>query len=158
MLEVHLEGVTRIDAIGRKLKAATAKKMTELTEMLYEKVVENLSGKVLEKQTGALLASVHKSVSISDDEYEGMVFVSPETTKAWVLEKGGSGYYPIVPVKASVLHWISKSGEEMFAKSVSHPPSKEFAYLRLALEEMEALVPEGFRDAIQLSFEGGAYE
>jgi hypothetical protein len=157
MLEISLEGTTRIDSIGRHLRVATEKKMIELTDLMYEKVMENVSGKILNKQTGQLAGSIHKENASAGDFYLGSVYVSPVTDKAWVLEKGGKGYYPITATKASVLHFFSKSGEEVFTKSVNHPPSKEFAYLRRALEEMEDVVPRGFRDYIQTVLDGGDY-
>ena len=157
MLSVALEGTTRLDSLGRRLRVATGKKMEELTELAYQKVIENLSGKVLQKRTGALAASIRKENHVEGDFYLGLVFPAPADAKAFALEKGGKGYYPIVATKASVLHFFMKSGTEVFAKSVDHPPSKEFAYLRLAAEEMEAIVPEGFREAIRVVLDGGDY-
>jgi hypothetical protein len=157
MLEVGFEGLNRIDAIGRKLRVATEKTMINLTDVLYAKVMENVSGKILQKQTGQLAGSIGKSYEAENDFYVGSVFVSPTTDKAWVLEKGGSSYYPIVATKASVLAFYTKSGEKVFRKSVMHPPSKKFAYLLEALEEMNELVPKGFRESIQAVIDGGDY-
>ena len=157
MLEISLEGTTRIDSIGRRLRVATEKKMTELTDIMYEKVLENLSGKILNKVTGALAGSVQKQNDVNGDFYIGDVYISPADDKAWALEKGGRRRYPIEPSKAEVLRFISKSGELIFTKHVDHPPSKEFAYLRLALEDMRELVPQGFREYIQGVLDGGDY-
>ena len=158
MLEVRLEGVPRIDAIGRKLRVLTFRKLNQLTDMLEQKVIENLSGKILNKQSGALLESVKKQVTQHGDVMTGTVYISPETTKAWVLEKGGEGYYPISPVKGEALRWVSKEGETVYAKHVFHPPSKEFAYLRTAIEEMAPLVPQEYAEAIEAMLSGGAFE
>lgn len=158
MLEVRLEGVPRIDAIGRKLRVLTFRKLNQLTDMLEQKVIENLSGKILNKQSGALLESVKKYVSPPGDYMTGWVYISPETTKAWVLEKGGDGYYPISPIKGEALKWVSKEGETVYAKHVFHPPSKEFAYLRSAIEEMAPLIPPAYEEAIQAMLSGGAFE
>lgn len=158
MLEVKLEGVPRIDAIGRKLRVLTFRKLNELTDVLQQKVVDNVSGKILNKQSGALAESIKKFTSQHGDVMQGSVFVSPENTKAWVLEKGGEGYYSIDPVKGEALKWISKEGETVFAKHVFHPPSKEFAYLRSAIEEMQSIVPSVYQEAIEALLHGGAYE
>src|ERR1700677_2785701 len=122
MLEITLEGVPRIDAIGRKLRVLTFRKLNQLTDLLENKVIENLSGKILQKQSGELVSSVHKNTEQAGDMMTGRVFISPETTKAWVLEKGGQSYYNIVPTKADVLRFVTKSGETVFAKHVFHPP------------------------------------
>ena len=158
MLEITLEGVPRIDAIGRKLRVLTFRKLNELTDLLENKVIENLSGKILQKQSGDLVGSVRKQVTQHGDTMEGRVYISPETTKAWVLEKGGKGYYPIEPTKAAVLKFVTKSGETVFAKHVFHPPSREFAYLRTAIEEMAPIVPQEYAEAIQAMLSGGAFE
>lgn len=157
MLEVSIEGVTRLDSLGRRLRVATEKKMIELTGVLYEKVQENLSGKVLQKRSGELSGSIRQVNEVHDDFYVGSVFPSPATDKAWALEKGGKGYYEIVATKAQMLKFVTKSGETLFRKRVNHPPSKEFGYLRLALAETEETVPQGFRDYIQTVLDGGDY-
>ena len=157
MLEISLEGTTRLDSIGRRLRVATEKKMIELTGLMYEKVIENLSGKILNKQSGQLVSSVHQENSANGDFYLGSVYISPITEKALALEKGGKGYYPIIATKASVLHFFTKNGAEVFTKSVNHPPSREFAYMRTALEEMSPLVPRGFQEYIQGVLDGGDY-
>ena len=44
---------------------------------------------------------------------------------------------------------VSKSGEEVLTKYISHhPPSKEYRYLREALAEMEPIIPAQFLEAI----------
>ena len=158
MLEVRLEGVPRIDAIGRKLRVLTFRKLNQLTDMLEQKVIENLSGKILNKQSGALLESVKKQVTQHGDYMTGSVYISPETEKAKVLEKGGEHAYMIYPVKGEALKFVTKEGETVFSKHVFHPPSKEFAYLRSAIEEMAPLIPPAYEEAIQAMLSGGAFE
>lgn len=157
MLEISFVGNTRLDSLGRRLRVATEKKMTQLTDMLYDKVIENLSGKILQRKSGELASSIRKELDFSADVMIGTVYVEPATAKAEALEYGGKEYYPIVATKASVLHFFTKSGQEVFAKSVRHPPSKEFAYLRHALWDVEELVPEGFREYIQAALAGEDY-
>lgn len=156
MIEVELTYNDNLMNMDERLKLAIAAKLTQLTRMLYEKVIDNLSGKILQKQSGELMSSIKQSTDIVGDHMTGRVFVDPPSAKAYALEFGGKSFYPIDPVKARVLHWISKEGESVFRMHVDHPPSKEFAYLRTALEEMKELVPEGFNDAITSVFAGGS--
>jgi hypothetical protein len=157
MLEIALEGTTRVDSIGRRLRVATERKMIELTGIMYEKVISNLSGGVLETKTGQLVGSIRQENHAYGDTYVGSVYPDPASPKAWVLEKGGSGEYPIVATKAQMLHFFTKSGDEVFTKHVNHPPSQEFAYMRRALEEVGALIPGGFQEYIQTVLDGGDY-
>ena len=157
MLEIALEGTTRLDSIGRRLRVATERKMIELTGLMYEKVIANLSGAVLQTKTGQLVGSIRQENRAYGDIYVGEVYPAPASPKAWALEKGGSGYYPIEATKAQMLHFFAKSGDEVFTKSVNHPPSLEFAYMRKALEEVGALIPSGFQEYIQTVLDGGDY-
>lgn len=158
MLEISLEGTTRLDSIGRRLRVATERKMIELTAIMYEKVIENLSGKILQKRSGQLASSIRMENDVNGDFYVGSVYPSPADDKAYVLEKGGKGYYPIpTSSKGQILHFFTKTGEEVFTKSVNHPPSREFAYMRTALEEVMPMVPKGFHDYIQGVLDGGDY-
>lgn len=155
-LEIALTGQDKIDAIGRKLHTVTLRKLTQLTDIMYNKVQENLSGKILQKQTGQLASSIRKEVTESGSEMMGVVFVDPVTPKALALEKGGERYYDIYPVRAKMLRFVNKSGEIVYASHTYHPPSKDFAYLRTALEEMESLIPESFRESIETLIRDGA--
>jgi hypothetical protein len=158
MLEIRLEGIPRLDSLGRKLRVLAFRKLNELTDLLEQKVLENLSGKILQKQSGELFDSVKKTVEQAGDFMTGRVFISPETTKAIVLEKGGEHSYMILPTKQEVLKFIAKDSDTVFAKQVFHPPSKEFAYLRSAIEEMAPLVPVEYQEAIEAMLSGGAFE
>lgn len=157
MLEVAFEGDVRLDSLGRRLRVATEKKMTELTGLLYDKVVENVGGKILQKRSGKLAASIRQQLDLVGEVMLGQVFPDPADDKSWTLEKGGKGRYQITATKASVLHFFTKSGQEVFAKSVNHPPGQEFAYLRLALEDMQEIVPRGFQEYIRGVLDGGDY-
>lgn len=158
MFEITLEGAPRLDAIGRRLHVLTVRKLTQLTDIMYNKVVENVSGAILNKQSGQLAGSIKQQVSDYGDTYQGRVFVDPVTPKALVLEKGGDHAYPIYPTKGDVLKWVNSGGETVYAKSVFHPPSKEFAYLRIAAEEMQSIIPTEYQEAIYAALSGGAFE
>ena len=154
MLELHFNYNYDLTDVGAKVSAAVAAKLTELTHQLYNKVQENLSGRILQKQSGQLAGSIQQTIETNDEVIIGTVFPSPASPKAWALEKGGVAAYDIVPIKAKLLHFITKEGQEVFAHHVTHPPSKEFAYLRLALEEMAPIIPAEFQQAIQAVFDG----
>jgi hypothetical protein len=154
VLEVHLDYDSRLDGLDQAIVAAVHRKMTELATLMHEKVIENLSGKILQKQTGQLLSSVHQRVDLNGDVMSASVFVEPESPKAWALEKGGERYYAILPVKARVLAWIDKGGEKVFRPSVHHPPSRAFRYLGEAFDEVRPMAPEMFQEVIQDVLDG----
>jgi hypothetical protein len=149
MITIDFQYDGGLDGLEDKIREAIATKLTALTQLMHDKVIENVSGKILQRKTGELAGSIQQRIDSSAEPMIGEVFVEPASPKAWALERGGEESYPIVPVRATVLSWIGKDGAKVFARSVNHPPSKEFAYLRLALEDMEALVPEGFQQALQ---------
>lgn len=149
MIVIDFQYDSSLDNIDERLKVAIGRKLTELTQVLYDKVIENVSGKILQKQSGQLAGSIAQEVDAAGEPMIGTVFVEPATPKAWALERGGEKHYIIEPVKSQVLRWYSKDGALRFAQSVLHPPSKEFAYLRLALEDMQSLMPDGFKEAIE---------
>jgi hypothetical protein len=157
MLEISLQASgVELEGLDERLKEAVAAKLTELTRLAYAKVVENLSGRILQKRSGQLLGSVREEVYIGTDVMTGSVYMENAGPKAYALEKGGERSYPIFPTKASVLRFYwDKVGRVVYFHEVNHPPSREFAYLRTAAEEVEALVPEGFRSAIDTVLIGG---
>lgn len=142
MLSIKLSGFDEeIQILGRlpsKLHNALVLKMGELTEMLREKVIENLSGKVLNQVSGQLAGSIVGTVDSSGDTIIGRVEPIPVTEKALVQEYGGAGYYEIVPVSKHMLAF-EVEGRQVFTDYVYHPPLRAREYLRLALEEMRPI-------------------
>jgi hypothetical protein len=136
------------DLDGR-LTAALAAKTEKLTEVVYTKVRENLSGKILQTKSGQLLGSVQTKTDTAAFPMTGDVFMDPATPKAGALEHGGRGDYPIVATKATVLAYIAEGGAKRFAKRVTHPPSKAFGYLRSVFEEMQTTVADEYRSTIE---------
>jgi len=128
-------GEDLVDLSARQRRKAD-QELDRLADLLYTKVIENLSGKVLQSKTGELKGSISKEVYHSGYEFIAFVGPVPATAKAFALEYGGKDYYMIYPSKAQVLAWIADDGDYVFAKRVAHPPSKEYAYLRSALEEV----------------------
>lgn len=155
MLEVSFDFDERLDGLDEAIFGAVAKKMIALTQELYEKVVENLSGKILQQKSGELVGSVRQSVDVAADPMTGSVYMEPASPKAWALERGGEREYLIVPTKANILRFYwDKVGQTVFFPSVNHPPSREFAYLRTALEELRPRFAEGVQEVIQDVIDG----
>ena len=155
MFDIKFDYDSRLDTMDEAIIIAVTKKLADLTIQMYQKVMENVSGKILQKQSGQLASSINLNFGFDGNTRIGEVFVEPASPKAWALEKGGEKSYIITPVKAQVLHFFwTKIGQEVWLKSVDHPPSREFAYLRLALEEMQDIVPTGMREAIQGVLDG----
>ncbi len=154
MLEVNFTLPTNVRDLDGRVKEAVAEKLTDLTRRMREKVDENLNGKVLQKISGQLAGSIRDNVDTTAEPMSGVVWPDPATPKAWALEKGGKSYYPIFPVKAALLSWMTKDSGRIFRKSVNHPPSHAFHYLESALDEMRDLVPTEFQEAIQAVLDG----
>jgi hypothetical protein len=155
-LSVGFDALPRLDAIGRRLRVATERQTFRATQLLEYKVLENLTGKILQLKTGQLYDSVRKTLDQNGDVYEGRVFIEPVTDKALALEYGGEGYYPIDPSKGEFLkfYW-EKMGSVVLARHVNHPPSKEFMYLRAAMDEAREEIPQGYQNVIMDVVNGG---
>jgi hypothetical protein len=137
-----------------ELREAVAQKLRVLTEALRAKVVENVSGKILQAGPGKLAEQIKSTFSQNGDGMVGEVFVEPtdsnQRLKALALEYGGRGFYRIDPVNAKMLHYITKFGVEYFRYYVlHHPPSKEYRYLRSALAEMRGAVEDGLAAVVE---------
>jgi hypothetical protein len=155
MLEVTFKHDTKLDGLDDAIVNAVGNKMVALTQELYNKVIENLSGKILQQKSGQLVSSVHQFVDQVADPMTGSVYIEPASPKAWALEHGGERSYLISPSKAQVLKFFwDKAGQTVFFPSVTHPPSREFAYLRTALEEMQPNFAAGFQQVIQDVLDG----
>jgi hypothetical protein len=132
----HGELITKIGQLPAHLQEMVLLKMQEAVDLLYAKVLANLSGDVLHVKTGDLVSRLMKGVEQQGSLIIGFVEIEPKDIKAFVQEYGGKGSYLIEPVKAQVLRFISKGGETVFAKSVLHPPLPERSYLRSALKDL----------------------
>ena len=157
MIELGFEYVNDFSDLNERIKAALADKMVELTQLLYQKVEANVSGKILQKKSGALAAKIAAGTEIDTASNPMTAFVGPADPgpKEYALERGGEKSYVIYPTKARALsfYWEQIGKRAAFA-SVNHPPSKAFHYLQEAADEMEELVPEGFAEAIDRALSG----
>jgi hypothetical protein len=135
-------------AFSDDLRMAIGEKLKVLTEELRLKVVDNVSGLILQKQSGALASSITATVDVDATPMEGFVTSSPFTLKAWVHEFGGEKSYDIFAINKSTLVFEGKDGELVFRKHVFHPPATAKWYLREALEQMEGPVQDGFDEVL----------
>jgi len=154
MLELTFTYDGKLDDMEHTLWAAVAAKVEQLTNLMHEKVVENVSGKILQKKSGQLAESIQQRFEYGAEVVRGSVFPEPASPKAWALEKGGEEFYSILPVKARLLHWIDKGGDKVFAKQVSHPPSKAFHYLGEAFDEIKAVALDELATTVQAALDG----
>lgn len=154
---IDQELIVNLNKVPAAIQSQLEAKLKTLMQELKAKVVENLSGKVLNSKSGALAGSLLDGVSHLGSSLIGFVEVNPEDPKvrayAEVHEYGGKGYYEIVPVHKTVLRFVSKTGQIVFAPYVYHPPAAERSYLRSALAEMapeiEAQLQEALADALR---------
>jgi len=100
-----------------------ANRMDAVNAMLADRVKGNLSGAVLQTQSGALLGTLMQTpAQLSGDELYASVQAGGELAPYGIyFEEGGTGYYEIRPINARVLAFMM-GGQQMFAKIVNHPP------------------------------------
>ena len=149
MFVIDFSYESKIADLEPKIREAVEKKMKALTDQMYQKVQENVSGKVLQKRTGALARAIAKSVSTDGNVTTGTVYVQPAGPKEFALEMGGTRSYAIYPVKRNFLAWEDGGDLVFVSKVLNHPPSKAFRYLQLALEEMTEIVPAELGEAVE---------
>jgi phage gpG-like protein len=96
-------------------------------------VTDKLQGQVLQNVTGRLSESIQvETPTESDNRVTGSVF--SDSPYAAVQELGGRGYYPIDPVRASILHFFV-DGDEVFTRHVNHPPLIARSFMHSTLVE-----------------------
>ena len=149
LLDISLDMAGSLENLEPEFKKAVEDKFNELGQKLYDKVVENLSGKILRQKSTQLVASIYKELDVHGNTLTALVGVNPETPKAWALEYGGLKNYPIFASKAQVLRFYwEKVGAVVFFPYVDHPPSQEFRFLRSALADVQETATEEMGEAI----------
>jgi len=152
-LNVEYEGaLANLRSKKRLLEEALLATVQDLGAQLLTLVQGNLSGAVLQSQTGVLLSAVEQqaaafvesvcqtSVGIADD--------SPEWIIGMTHEYGGTGWYDIYPINGKALAFMGQAGETVFARHVNHPPAAERSWLRSALADIEAIAVEEIKTTI----------
>lgn len=100
--------------------------------------------------TGRLRASITPEVRMMGDTITGVVGSNVVYAAAQEL---GSDSYVIVPKTKQVLHWITKSGEDAFAKFVIHPGIKGKRYLQRAFEDNRERIVKRLGDGVHFVVE-----
>lgn len=140
-----------LDGLDERVRIAVQKKFEYLADLLFDKVMENVTGRILQSKSGQLAESIKKEVHAEANPMYAIVGPKPATPKAWALEKGGREDYPIFPIKAMALHFFwEKMGEEVFMSYVpEHPPASPYRYLGRAYETVRRQAPQAMKDAIE---------
>jgi hypothetical protein len=137
----------KIYGLSDRIRTKWNAKLEETAHLLKEKVLQNLDGKILHKRSGQLYESIQEETYTSGYYFIAFVGPIPATPKAFALELGGRGDY-IIPVGPK--GFLARKEDNFFSKrDVLHPPSKEYAYLRTALEEVEPTIPGEFAAILQ---------
>jgi len=131
------------------LKQNVENKVVELTERLKARVADKLSGALLQKRSGRLLASIESDFQYDDDDLTGSVS-SIDVPYAGILEYGGkTSAHEIVAVKAKALSFMVGGGRR-FALSVHHPGSQipRFGFLSNSLSELHGEIVSELTDVV----------
>lgn len=140
----------KLYGLSDRVRAKWNAKLETVAKLLYEKVIENLEGKILQPRSRQLVDSVDLEIFTSGYDFVAFVGPVPATPKAAALEFGGEGDY-VIPVGPKGVLANPQTG--FFSKhDVVHPPSKEYAYLRTALRDIENLIPDEFETIFQELF------
>ena len=149
---VDQELLVKLDELPAKLHALVREKLETEVSALRLKVQENLTGKVLNTKTGALLGALTSGVEELGNLLVGFVAIEAQDQKvqayAMAHEYGGKGYYEIVPVRKAILQFEYK-GQIVRTPYVYHPPAQQRSYLRSALHEMSSEIEQGLNSAVQ---------
>ena len=142
----------RFAATPDRLRAALAEKVEALAQNLFAQVGDNLSGGVLQAQSGALRDSIQMQISERDGGIGAEIFSDGSVAYAAIQEYGGkTAAHEILPDKSRVLAFVM-NGKQMFARVIHHPGSQIPArpYLGAALDEQRDDIARGLTDAVRI--------
>ncbi len=82
-------------------------------EVVFSNVVENLSGRVLQRRTGRSLENVRQNSRLTRDGFA----IGTTAPNLIAFEKGSPRKaYFVAPVQAQALRWIDSGGKEFFSR------------------------------------------
>lgn len=160
-LDIKLELIPRDAGSGRFIKISdnmlnmTREAVAQQTAALYNQVRSNIGANF--RNPAKMQTAVGMRVFQRGAQWVGEVDASGEITGRVlpfmrIQEYGGTIQTPaIFPRNARALHFLSKSGEEVFTKHTRPHPTRIPArsYLRTALESRQAEIAQAFRVATE---------
>lgn len=142
----------KFESMPASVHAALLQKVQTLALRLESWIkTKKLSGQVLNRGSGRLIRSIGSKVDQTAQAVWGIVFQSADVPYGGIHEFGGkTSAHIIMPKKASVLAFVSKTGSKAFATKVNHPGSTmpERSYMRSSLREMSAEISLGLKEAV----------
>lgn len=151
-LGIQLKFDKNLTSMDAKFQEALKEKFVYAVNLMQDRLVENVTGRILNKRTGALLAKIEasKELKITSKQLYAFVGVKDAGKKEKTLEFGGRKAYAIFPVRARALRWIDEAGVKQFrAYVLHHPPLKAFGYLRDVEEEIGPILMYELEDMLK---------
>jgi len=157
MIEFELRGdteiIARITRTANRVATEIQRALNTANTQLQRHIVsDKLSGQVLQSHTGNLKRSIVQiPAAIEGDSVAGGVGLGAEAPYGLVHEFGGTIHIPEVrPTSARALHWIGKSGEEVFAmRARAHDfVMPERSFMRSSFFEFRDRIETEIRTAI----------
>lgn len=131
------------------IRAALAEKMGLTSRNLAVAVSAKVTGQVLQVRTGRLSGSIRTlPTETSPNEITGGAAAGGgPVVYARSLEYGSREHrIPLIQaINAKVLHF-QIGGKEIFARSVMHPGTRAYAFMRGTLDEQATSIIEGFQE------------
>lgn len=149
----ELELKARISSIGDRVAFEIMKSMGQLNNSLRTYIQhDKLSGQVLHARRGFLRNSVFQIPTTNEGGViSGGVGLDKAATYGPIHEFGGIIHVPeITPTKAKSLHWVGKSGEEVFAmRARAHDVvMPERSFMRSSFAEFRDRIEAEIRAAV----------
>lgn len=115
--------------------------------MMASRVRQNLSGAVLNRQSGKLFSTVSvDAAALSGDKITAAVTAGGDDAPYGIyFEKGGLGPYEIRPTNGTVLAFMSQ-GKQIFAKVIHHPAIPHLPWFEPEMEEAKDQMTQELND------------
>lgn len=163
-IEFELRGETelraRLTRTADRMAAEMIKSLNNVNIQLQKHIQhDKLSGQVLKSHSFNLQRSIHVIKATQDgDVISGGVGLGKEARYGLIHEFGGVIHIPeIRPVKAKSLHWVGRSGEEVFAMFAREHDvvMPERSFMRSSFSEFADRIEDAMREAVRRASEQG---
>ncbi len=144
----------RITETADRVAAEIIKGLNAVNTQLKSNIVsDKLSGQVLKSHSGNLKRSIVQiPAELQGDEVTAGVGMGKEAPYGLAHEFGA--HIPErVPTTARALHWIGKSGEEVFAMRARAFDLPERSFMRSSFSEFRDRIEQQMREAVRVSAE-----